>query len=251
VADAQFAQLRLAEVYDDLHPDRSDLDLSVAIAEELGVSTVLDVGCGSGTLACLLARNGKTVVGVDPASASLEVARRKPGADAVRWLVGDASTLPRLKMDMVMMTGNVAQVFLTDGEWIATLGALYSALRPGGHLVFETRDPVKEIWRTWTREKTYKRVEMAGVGGLESWVDLTHADLPLVSFRTTFVFASDGSVVTSDSTLRFRDQVEITDSLREAGFMVEEIRDAPDRPGLEMVFVAMKMGDSLDDATTC
>jgi ubiquinone/menaquinone biosynthesis C-methylase UbiE len=240
VPDAQFAQPRLAEVYDDLHPDRSDLDLYMGMAEEFGASTVLDLGCGSGTLACLLARRGKAVVGVDPASASLEVARRKPGADAVRWLVGDASTLPRLEMDMAMMTGNVAQVFLTDEEWVATLGALYRALKPGGHLVFEARDPVKEIWHTWTREQTYKRLEIAGVGGLESWVDLAHADLPLVSLRTTFVFASDGAIVTSDSTLRFRDQVEITDSLIAAGFTVQEIRDAPDRPGLEMVFVAMR-----------
>jgi ubiquinone/menaquinone biosynthesis C-methylase UbiE len=240
VADAQFAQPRLAEVYDHLDSDRSDLHLYVAIAEEFGVSTVLDLGCGSGTLACLLARRGKAVVGVDPAPASLEVARRKPGADAVRWLVGDTSTLPRLKMDMVLMTGNVAQVFLTDEEWVATLGALYRTLRPGGHLVFETRDPDKEIWHTWTREQTYKRVEIAGVGGLESWVDVIHTHLPLVSFRTTFVFASDGAVLTSESTLRFRDQVEITDSLLAAGFTVEEIRDAPDRPGLEMVFVAIR-----------
>jgi hypothetical protein len=40
--------------------------------------------------------------------------------------------------------------------------------------------------------------------------------------------------------LRFRDQVEISDSLRVAGFVVEDVRDAPDRPGLELVFVASR-----------
>ena len=64
--------------------------------------------------------------------------------------------------------------------------------------------------------------------------------LPFVSFRTTFVFVSDGAVLTSDSTLRFRERAEMVDSLQASGFTVEEVRDAPDRPGLEMVFVAAK-----------
>jgi hypothetical protein len=39
------------------------------------------------------------------------------------------------------MTGNVAQVFVTEREWASTLRATYAALRPGGRLLFETRDP--------------------------------------------------------------------------------------------------------------
>jgi hypothetical protein len=58
-----------------------------------------------------------------------------------------------------------------------------------------------------------------------------------VSFRYTFAFA-DGEVLNSDSTLRFRGRDEVTASLRAAGFTVTEVRDAPDRPGLEFVFVA-------------
>jgi len=75
---------------------------------------------------------------------------------------------------------------------------------------------------------------------VENWVDLTVVGLPLASFRTTFVFASDGAVLTSDSTRRFRDRGEVAASLRAVGFAVEDIRDAPDCPGLEMVFVATK-----------
>jgi hypothetical protein len=59
-----------------------------------------------------------------------------------------------------------------------------------------------------------------------------------VSFRTSFVFESDGAVLNSDSTLRFRDRDEITVSLAGAGFQIQDIRDAPDRPGLEIEFVA-------------
>jgi ubiquinone/menaquinone biosynthesis C-methylase UbiE len=97
VADALFEDPRLAEVYDPLDPDRSDLDAYAAMAGESGAESVLDVGCGTGTLACLLARRGLEVIAVDPAAASVDVARRKPGAGRVRWLHGEATALPRCR----------------------------------------------------------------------------------------------------------------------------------------------------------
>jgi SAM-dependent methyltransferase len=120
VVDAIFAEPRLAEVYDPLDPDRGDLDPYAAMAEEFGAHSVLDIGCGTGTFACLLARRGLTVTAVDPAAASLAVARAKPGADRVRWVHGGATDLPPLRVDLVTMTANVAQVFVTDAAWAAT-----------------------------------------------------------------------------------------------------------------------------------
>jgi hypothetical protein len=140
------------------------------------------------------------------------------------------------------MTGNVAQVFLTDEEWLATLRGIRAALRPDGRLVFETRDPQRQAWRTWDRDHTYTRVDLPGVGLVEAWTDLTDVSGELVSFRATFVFESDGAVLTSDSTLRFGDRDQVTDSLATAGFLVEEIRDAPDRPDREFVFIARRTG---------
>ena len=69
--DDIFEHPRLVAIYDTLDPDRSDLDVYVAIAGELGASRVLDVGCGTGTFALLLAERGLEVIGVDPAGRSL------------------------------------------------------------------------------------------------------------------------------------------------------------------------------------
>jgi SAM-dependent methyltransferase len=240
VADAIFEDPRLASVYDPLDPDRSDLDAYTAMAAEFGARSVLDVGCGTGTFACLLATQGLQVIGVDPALASLNVARAKPGADAVRWLHGDATTLPPLRVDLATMTGNVAQVFRTEDEWAATLAGVRAALRPGGRLVFETRDPARQAWLGWTREQSFSRTDIPGAGVVQSWHELTAATDELVSFRSFVVFEADGAVITSDSTLRFRDRAAVADSLAAQGYRLDEVRDAPDRPGREFVFIARR-----------
>jgi len=243
VADAIFNERRLVDIYDPLDLDRSDLDTYLALISEFGVRSILDIGCGTGTFACLLAQRGEEVTGIDPAAASVDVARRKPGADRVRWLVGEATTLPPLQVDLVTMTGNVAHVFLTEEDWVATLRSAHGALRPGGLLVFEVRDPARQEWREWNRAQTFRRVVIPEVGAIETWVDVTEVDLPLVSFRWTFIFESDGVTLVSDSTLRFRSQAEIGDSLRAAGLEIQDVRDAPDRPGREFVFIARRSKD--------
>ena len=242
MTDAIFADPRLAAVYDTFEGDRSDLDFYVSLVEEFRARAVLDVGCGTGTLACSLAERGVQVAGVDPAAASLDVARGKPHAEKVRWLHGDAASLPPLHVDLATMTANVAQVFLADEEWAATLRAVRAALRPGGRLVFESRRPERRAWREWTRERSTARAVVSGFGAVETWVEVTDVRDSLVTFRWTFRFEDDGTELTSDSTLRFRSGDEIVASLEAEGFRVDDVRDAPDRPGKEHVFLASRQG---------
>ena len=236
--DLIFDDPRLADVYDHLDPDRTDLDAYVVIAEELGARTVVDVGCGTGVLACLLANAGMTVVAVDPAAAMLAVARRKPGADLVHWVHGEAHDLTATEADLATMTGNVAQVFLEDDEWAETVESVRRALRPGGSFVFESRRAEAEAWLEWNPDASFERVEIAGVGVVETWNEVVDVRLPFVTFRGTTVFHEDGTALVSESTLRFRACDEIAASLDVAGFHVDAVRDAPDRPGKEYVFHA-------------
>ena len=238
----RYADPRLAEVYDPLDPDRSDLVVHAGIAEELGARSVLDIGCGTGTFACLLAGRGVAMTALDPAAASIDVARRKPGAERVDWVVGDVTALPPLAVDLVTMTANVAQVFLTDAAWAATLAAARAALRPGGHLVLESRDPARRAWEEWDRARSSTVVDVPGVGRVESWVEVLDVSGDLVTFRETFVFDRDGAVLTSESTLRFRTRAQLVESVTAAGLEVTDVRGAPDRPGRELVVLARRPG---------
>ncbi|GGJ45032.1 class I SAM-dependent methyltransferase [Streptomyces brasiliensis] len=240
MTDECFKHPRLAAIYDPLDPDRGDLDGYIRMAEEFGARRVLDIGCGTGVFALLLADRGIEVVGVDPAQASVDVARGKPGSGRVRWICGDATALPPLRVDLATMTANVAQAIADPRTWRKTLRGVYEALRPGGHLVFETRDPAERAWEEWNREDSYGVTEIPGVGAVESWVELIEVSEPLVTFRSTYVFAADGQVLTSDSTLRFRERQEVETELAAQGYAVEDVREAPDRPGKEFVFVARR-----------
>ncbi|WP_190079941.1 class I SAM-dependent methyltransferase [Streptomyces longisporoflavus] len=238
MADEAYENPKLAALYDPLDPDRGDLDVYADVAAELKARHVLDVGCGTGTFALLLAGRGLEVTGVDPAAASLDIARAKPGSERVRWLHGDATALPAMRVDLTTMTANVAQAIADPQVWEDSLRGIHAALRPGGHLVFETRDPARRAWGGWNRAATHRTVAVEGVGDVETWLDVTGVDLPLVSFRRTVILTATGETLTSDSTLRFRERDEVTASLTAHGYVLDEIRDAPDRPGMEFVFLA-------------
>lgn len=235
--DAIFAHPRLASVYDAFDGPRDDLAVYVGIAAELGADRVLDVGCGTGCLAVLLAGTGRTVVGVDPAAASLEIARSKDGAAAVTWIQGDAGRIPPVGADLAVMTGNVAQVFLADEDWAQVLLAIGAALGPGGYLVFETRRPERRAWQEWAADTGLVTLDIPGTGPVEQRREVTAVALPFVSFRYTYTFLADGAIITSDSTLRFRGREDLESSLVARGYRVLDVREAPDRPGHEFVFI--------------
>jgi SAM-dependent methyltransferase len=233
-----FADPRLVAIYDVFDGPRLDLDHYLSILNELNAKSVLDIGCGTGCFACLLISKGFEVTGVDPAGGSLDFARSKPSADRINWILGDVTNLPEMAVDAAVMTGNVAQVFLTDASWEEALLGARQALNPDGHLIFEVRNPVQKVWLDWTREKTYTQREVSGIGKVEGWCEVIETSKDLVTFQWTYIFESSGHAIKSESTLRFREREEIEVSLAKSGYRVREVRDAPDRPGKEFVFIA-------------
>lgn len=243
--DRHYVDPRLVDLYDIENPRGADTDFYVRIAAELNARTILDLGCGTGLLTRELAIDGRRVVGIDPAPAMLAIARRQPGAERVEWIEGDSGSLGAPEADLAVMTGNVAQVFLDDAEWTATLRDIHTALQPGGYLVFESRNPDFREWEQWNRETTYNRFDSPH-GPVETWVELVDASHGRVRVNGHNFFTTTGEVIVAASELRFRSFTELTNSLMNSGFAVEHVygnwkRDAFAGTSPLMVFIARRI----------
>lgn len=102
------------------------------------VRTVLDLGCGTGTHALLLADRGYVVTGVDRSAAMLARARTKAsartaGAPVPTFLEGDVRTVRTGQTyDAVLMLFAVLGYQTGDGDVAAALRTAREHLRPGG-----------------------------------------------------------------------------------------------------------------------
>jgi SAM-dependent methyltransferase len=100
---------------------------------------VLELGCGTGRVALRLLGEGREVVGIDTASASLALAtaRTPPGA-AARFLCMDAARLAfaDASFDAVACVQNGICAFGVDQEHL--LREALRVLRPGGRALFST-----------------------------------------------------------------------------------------------------------------
>lgn len=224
VADSpEYNDPRLVPLYDLQNRWGADDDFFLALANEQPGRRILDLGCGTGRLTTALARAGHHVTGIDPARASLDVAQSKPGAEAVRWIHGTAEDAPSDAFDLALMTSHVAQIFVEDAAWAGTLGHLARALVPGGRLAFDSRDPAARGWEVWDSGDEREGVTLPDGQELETWTKVDGVSGGRVTFTGHTHFLNSGELVTDRSTLRFRSETELPQSLGAAGFVVEAI----------------------------
>lgn len=146
---AEFSDPRLVAMYDAVCPIDSYADFFLDLAEQISAESILDIGCGTGLLSHEFAMRGYKVIGIEPASEMLRQARRKYGTEA-QWVVGSTEELNQeMQGDLAIMTGHVAQFFLEDAAWQAALVSMYRALKPGGYLAFDSRNPQVQPFTGW------------------------------------------------------------------------------------------------------
>jgi SAM-dependent methyltransferase len=239
----EFYDPRLVEIYDTVNPIGEYESFYLDLAAKLSAATIVDIGCGTGLLICDLAQRGHRLIGVEPSNAMLEVARRRPCGDQVQWIEGDALDLDEVGADLAIMAGHVAQIIQDDEVWSATLAAIREALGPGGHVAFESRNPLARPWTAWTPQASHRRVEDEVVGPVEVWFQDLEVDGDLARYEIHYLFARSGEELVSRTELKFRTRAELSRSLSEAGFSVEGVfgdwdgRTA-DAASSELIFVA-------------
>ncbi|ALI25758.1 methyltransferase, putative [Mycolicibacterium fortuitum] len=110
----------------------------VAAAERLQPvrgTALADLACGTGSAALAAAEAGAEVTGVDFTPELIAIAAERPGADAVRWVVADASDTGLPDGAFATVVSNMGIIFVEPTSLVAEVGRL---LAPGGVFAFST-----------------------------------------------------------------------------------------------------------------
>jgi len=195
--------------------------------------SVLELAAGTGRMALLLASDGHDVVGVDASAAMTELATAKAAAlltddapGSVTFVQADATDLNlRRKFDLVVLSGNALQAFLTDADRAAVLNTVWRHLKPSGRLAFAVRFPHAALLA--------QRLDVAApwfaytdIDGHEVFVSGTQHYHPIaqVMHHVTHRVLADGSAVCEPThvALRYSFPQELETALRAARLSVTE-----------------------------
>jgi ubiquinone/menaquinone biosynthesis C-methylase UbiE len=209
----------LVSFYDLENSWGADFDFYAKLAGE--AKSVLDLGCGTGELAAALA-DGREVVGVDPAGAMLEIARRRPGGGRVSWIEGDARALALgHRFDLVLLTGHAFQVFLTAKDQLAVLTTIARHLNPRGRFLFDSRNPAFEAWKSWAPERSRRALTHPVFGAVEAWNDVDYdAATGIATYETHYRVVASGRHLAARSQIRFTSKEELEALISEAGLHI-------------------------------
>jgi SAM-dependent methyltransferase len=106
-------------------------------------SRLLDVGCGTGTMAFLLAKEGWNVVGTDASEGMIAEARRKAEGSGgrVRFEAGDLRGLAlEGQFSIAVSFYDVFNHLRSTADLGSTFRVLHSLLLPGGLLIFDVNN---------------------------------------------------------------------------------------------------------------
>ena len=142
---------RWASVYDHDGNPLQGLEgpaVRAAVGDVRGLN-VLDLGCGTGRHALWLTAAGATVVGVDFSEGMLAEARRKPGAEAIRFVVHDLHRPLPFSTEFDLVVSGLVLEHLRDLDGF--FAEVRRVLKPAGRAVVSAMHPAMCLRGTQAR----------------------------------------------------------------------------------------------------
>ncbi|MER2126994.1 methyltransferase domain-containing protein [Solibacillus sp. FSL H8-0523] len=140
---------RFAEVYDELMTDipyAQYVEWISRFAPATQYKNLLDIGCGTGTLACLLHEAGYNVTGIDLSEDMLSVASARMNANGISMPLY-AMSMDELdgfdNLDVAIIPIDSINYVKEEANVFETLKRIYESLRDGGQLFFDVHSLFK------------------------------------------------------------------------------------------------------------
>jgi len=229
--DTQFSDPKLVAIYNTINPINDYKDFYLHLSEKLSSKLILDIGAGTGLLTNELANKGFNVIGIEPSKEMLKVAAKNITSEKIKWVNGDALNLEKYEADLALMTGHVAQFYTDDQAWLNALKSIHSALKNGGYLAFESRNPLVQPWPEnekptlpdWPSNENRRKVTDPKEGEVEWWCKILEVNDNVMGYEVHYFFKETLEELVSTNVLKFRTRDELSKSLEAAGFNVEII----------------------------
>lgn len=189
--------------------------------------TIMDLACGTGRVAIPLAKLGHKLVGVDLHEGMLNHAKGKVANTglSVEWILQDCTKLSLAsKANLIYMTGNSFQHFLTNESQNQLLKSIAQHLESKGVFIFNTRFPIlselAEVDKS-TRVYTDKRKRKVREHTEEIYDALTQI-LLCTSVREILDGSEKETIEKDHISLRYVFPVEMERLLTQNGFTILE-----------------------------
>ena len=119
-------------------PEYEEQIIPLATEELDGFHTILDVGCGDGQIARALARQGSTVLGIDPTELHIAIAHERGGGPT--YQLGSATSLPVADNSQDAVVACLVFEHIDDVD--GAIAEVARVLRPGGQFSFFLNHPL-------------------------------------------------------------------------------------------------------------
>jgi SAM-dependent methyltransferase len=217
--DILYQDSELVQFYDYDNPWFESFDVITNLVNE--TDTALDIGCGTGTLLNYIGKKCKSAYGLDLSAEMLAVAMKK--SSTVEWVHVNATNFAiNQKFDLIFLSGHSFQTLLDDRGRSALLERVKVHLAPAGKLVFDSRNPLVEEWKSWTPKNSVRYFQHPNFGIIKAWNDY-HSVADLICYQTYYQILNTDKIWKADSTISFPSFEQVSLLIAQSGLALTDV----------------------------